>query len=40
MKETNSDRKSLFERAIKDPTIMMLCEHEYVGDHGKPHPEN
>jgi hypothetical protein len=40
MKETNSDRKSLIERARKDPTIMMLCEHEYVGDYGEPPPEN
>jgi len=32
--------KSLIEKARNDPTIMMLCQHEYLGDYGKHPPEN
>ena len=39
MKEKESNQ-AFIEKARKDPTIMMLCHHEYLGDYGKPPPEN
>jgi hypothetical protein len=37
MKEKESDPvyKSLIEKARNDPSIMEICHHEYLGDHGK-----
>jgi len=32
--------KSLIEKARNDPTIMMICNHEFLGDYGKFPPEN
>jgi hypothetical protein len=32
--------KSLIEKARNNPTIMMICHHEYIGDYGKLPPED
>jgi len=39
-KEFSPAQKSLIEKARNDSTIMMLCQHEYLGDYGEPPPEN
>ena len=38
--EFNSTQKALIEKARQNETIMMLCHHEYLGDHGKQPPKN
>jgi hypothetical protein len=38
--ELYSAQKSLIEKARNNQTIMMICHHEYLGDYGKPPPEN
>lgn len=37
--DRNSDMKSLIQKARNNPTIMMICRHEYLGDFGKNAPE-
>jgi hypothetical protein len=39
-KELDPAQKSLIEKARNDQTIMMICHHEYLGDYGKPPPED
>jgi hypothetical protein len=39
-KELDLAQKSLIEKARNNPSIMEICFHEYLGDYGKPPPED